>query len=295
MSPVGVEKRPRQEAAAMTLQSLEVAATLDLPEDRDVVVAGDWHGNLDWIVRAIRAASRMGVQTLLHLGDFGLWPGWSSDLLRHVDRCVAESRGRTTAPGLERVLVTPGNHEDWAALDELFAAHPGKAVRVSESVWALPRGFRFTIGGRTFLSFGGAASIDFAHRVLHHSWWPSEMPTLDDVEKTTAGGAAEVLLTHDAGNRVTPLIEDILYGPSMWSPTELQYSAASRILINYVVEGTSPLLQFHGHYHVRDSAIFEREGLPPHRVEALSADHLDGNLVLLNLHDLSVTELEVPR
>lgn len=283
-----------EEAPTVALSAHESVDTLDL-DDREVVVAGDWHGNLDWIIRAIRVAGRSGARTLLHLGDFGFWPGWSADLLAHVDRWVIQSREQTTTPGLERVLVTPGNHEDYCDLDQLFAAHPGQAVRVSASVWVLPRGFRFTIGSRSFLSCGGAASIDYVHRVPDHSWWPSEMPSLAQIENATAGGAVEVLLTHDAGLRVTPRIDAIVTGPSGWTATEQQYSATSRILINYVVDGTTPLLQLHGHYHVRDTGVFEREGLPPLRVEALGMDGQDGNLVLLNLDDLSVTDLEVPR
>lgn len=274
------------------MEAVQDVAIVDLQDGR-VAVCGDWHGNLPWIGRAIAAAGRADVRTLLHVGDFGFWPGGTADLLALVEYWVPKSWERRAGPGVERVLVTPGNHEDWASLDELFAGAPGRAVRVSESVWVLPRGFRFSIGGRSFLSFGGAASIDYTHRVPFRSWWPSEMPSPEEVERAVAGGETEVLISHDVGHFITPRVATILTGPSGWSPAELAYSSSSRVLVHEVVQGARPLLQFHGHYHVRDSGVFDRDGLPPLRVEALNMDDQPGNLVLLDLDDLTVTDVEV--
>lgn len=95
------------------------------------------------------------VDTIFQLGDFGFFPH------RSGNDFVAEVDALCTAAGIKRVIVTPGNYEDWSELDKLFASRPGEAVRLSEVVRALPRGFRFTLGGHTFLSFGGAASVDF--------------------------------------------------------------------------------------------------------------------------------------
>ncbi|GAA5037660.1 metallophosphoesterase [Microbacterium fluvii] len=276
----------------MTLSDLETAPNFELPDER-VVVAGDWHANRPWIGRAIPAAARTGVQTILHLGDFGFWPGGTADLLAAVEYWVGQSWKRRMTPGIERVLVTPGNHEDWAELDELFAAAPEQAARVSESVWVLPKGFRFTIAGREFLSFGGAASIDYRYRTPFRSWWPSEFPSQRDVEIAVAGGSTEVLLTHDAGRLRTPRVEKIISDPSPWTEAEREYTAESRLLIDYVVAGTQPLLHFHGHFHVRDSATIPRPGLPPLQVESLGMDDQPGNLGLLELADLSVSDVEV--
>ena len=42
-------------------------------------VAGDWHGNTPWATRAIRKISALlpagGPRVIVHLGDFGIWPG----------------------------------------------------------------------------------------------------------------------------------------------------------------------------------------------------------------------------
>lgn len=278
----------------MTLDVLETVATFDLL-DREVVVAGDWHGSRSWIDRAIPAAATTGAQTMLHLGDFGFWPRQSAGLLAVVDYWVAQSRRAREYPGLERILVTPGNHEDWADLDQLFASAPDQAIRVSESVWVLPRGFRFTIGDRSVLSFGGAASIDYAWRVLNRDWWTTELPTPEDVERAVAGGPADILLTHDVGAVHTPGVASIITGPTHWSPAERAYSALSSDLINQVLVATTPLLQMHGHFHTRDSIIYDRPGEAPLRVESLNMDGQAGNLVTLALSDLSVAEVDVSR
>jgi hypothetical protein len=44
-----------------------------------IAVAGDWHGNTAWAVRAVRRMAallpRDGPRVIVHLGDFGIWPG----------------------------------------------------------------------------------------------------------------------------------------------------------------------------------------------------------------------------
>lgn len=47
-----------------------------------IVVAGDWHGNTDWALHVIGEANErltrdnpMASRIILHLGDFGVWPG----------------------------------------------------------------------------------------------------------------------------------------------------------------------------------------------------------------------------
>lgn len=69
-----------------------------------VALAGDWHGNVDWIGRAIPAIAREapGVRTILHAGDFGIWADVSGR--KYID-AVDFWCDRA---GISRVLVTPG-------------------------------------------------------------------------------------------------------------------------------------------------------------------------------------------
>ena len=81
-----------------------------------VVFAGDWHGNVRWAISRVEAVGASGTAMILHVGDFGIWPGASGKrYLQAVENACARY-GVT-------ILVTPGNHEDWARLSTLWA-HP---------------------------------------------------------------------------------------------------------------------------------------------------------------------------
>ncbi|WP_166790654.1 MULTISPECIES: metallophosphoesterase [unclassified Cryobacterium] len=216
------------------------------PDETQVIVAGDWHGNSSWAGKAIPSIARNSpeVRTILHVGDFGIWPGASGrKFLDAVDFWCARA-------GITRVLVTPGNHEHWGWLDREFHARPGKPAALSPVVAVLPRGYRFEIGHRTFASFGGAASVDFEMRSEGIDWFPSELPTKHDVARAVAGGYADVLLTHETIDGGTPATESVLRrNPMGWSTEALDYSSRSRALVTEVWKGTSPQMLFHGHMH----------------------------------------------
>ncbi|MBM7826617.1 hypothetical protein [Microbacterium aurum] len=262
-----------------------------LDADR-IVVAGKWNGRLPWIERAIASAARSGASSILYLGNVNVLPGRSTRLLKEIDHwCVNSASGRHT--GIRTIAVVPGHHDDWGTLSRLFAEHPGEAVQLSDYVWALPRGYRFTIGGRSFLAFGGAPSVDFLRRIEGYSWWREELPSLADVKAAAAGGHADVLLTHDAGYALTPKASAAIKGRRGWSDTELSYADSGRVYVHWVTEAVTPLLHLHAHLDVRDSATFPRDGLPSLRVESLDCDGRPGNLVLLDLTTLRTTDLMV--
>jgi hypothetical protein len=253
---------------------------MTLPGETRVAIAGDWHGNIRWVGRAIPALRRHApdVRTILHAGDFGIWPGsMGKSFLGAVDRRCAES-------GIERILVTPGNHEDWLDITARFEVEPGEPVRFSESVWVMPRGFRFELAGKTFASFGGAASIDYEWRDEGTNWWREEMPSDEDVAAIIEGGPADVLITHETINGGTAATEQVTStNPHGWSPDALTYSWLSRRRVTRVWEALSPRVLAHGHMHVRDEI-----DLPDgRRVYSLGADEREGNLALLDLETLA--------
>jgi hypothetical protein len=253
---------------------------LTLQGETRVAIAGDWHANVLWVQKAIPALHRAApdVRTILHAGDFGILPERrGKGFLASVDYwCVAA--------GIERVLVTPGNHEDWSRLDQRFASRPGEAIRLSETVWVLPRGFRFTLAGRTFMSFGGAASLDFADRRAGRTWWPTEMPTAEDVAAAIVDGNVEVLIAHDTIDGGTAKVESVIRSnPLDWDDDALAYSRRSRGLVTEVWEGVRPDIFFHGHLHVAD-----RIELPTRqRIVSLGSDRQRKNIGLLTLDSLT--------
>lgn len=259
--------------------------------ERVVALAGDWHGNGAWATDRIRNVAARGVRTVLHVGDFGVWPGkHGARFLRAVESVCADT-------GVE-VLVTPGNHEDWGRLDALWAnpkrrGEDGRPLqeRLSEHVTVLPRGHRFTLHGRTFLSFGGAASIDYEQRTENRDWWPTEMSTQADVDAAVAGGPVDVLLSHDSADRpnVVPMVAFTLASnPMGWSLAALSYSATSRARVNQVLEAVQPRLMVHGHHHLAGQTTVRLPGaVHDTGIWALACDGKAGNLRLLDLRTLT--------
>jgi hypothetical protein len=252
---------------------------LTLPGETKVAVAGDWHANPNWVGRAVPAIVQesSGIRTILHLGDFGIWSGIRGrKYLDSVDFWCARS-------GIERVLVTPGNHEDWASLDADFAAAPGEPIQLSPTIQVLPRGLRFTLGGRSFMSFGGAASIDYSYRTVGLDWFLTETPTDEDVAQAIAGGPVDVLLTHETVNGGTAASQkQVQSNPMGWSAEAQHYSAESREKVTRVWTAVRPEVLLHGHMHVKDERTLD-DG---RRVLSLGCDNQRGNLGVLNLETL---------
>lgn len=158
-----------------------------------VALAGDWHGDTAWAQARVAKVARNGVALILHLGDFGIWPGPGG-------RRYLEDLEATCAEYGVGIWVTLGNHEDWGRLTELWndPRRSGQPLQVTAHITLLPRGYRFELEGRSFVSLGGAPSVDRDDRVPGRDWWPEEMIREDEARAVAAGGYADVMLTHDA-------------------------------------------------------------------------------------------------
>lgn len=247
-----------------------------------VAFAGDWHGNTAWAKARIADVAGRGVALILHLGDFGIWPGPSGKryLLTLEQTCAEYGVG---------IWVTPGNHEDWARLTQLWEnpKHTGRPLHLTKHIAVLPRGYRFELEGRSFVSLGGAPSVDLADRTCGKDWWPEEMITDEDVAHVIERGYADVMLAHDAPlapyevPRVAYLRTHNEWG---WPDRALAYARVGAERMHEAFLGVSPRLFAHGHYHVSGQATARvPERSYETRIWALHCDGVAGNLRFLDL------------
>ena len=268
-----------------------------------VAIAGDWHANTSWATRCLRHLHSLGVREVFQLGDFGIWPGQKgADYLDALQETLDEL-------GM-RVVVTPGNHEDYHQIAQLpaedrdhNAIHTGFQA-LGAVMWArdrialLLRGHRFTRSGWSFISLGGAPSVDFEHRITGQSWWLQEMINDDDVATVVAGGTADVMLTHDSPEpwHSTDMVTKIIQTPLGRSAEVLAYTAEGRRRLDEAFQAVKPRVLAHGHYHVKDFKRIQIEGCDDETlVVATECDQMpDANLGLLHLPD-EQTEGQQPR
>ncbi|MEV7618869.1 metallophosphoesterase [Microbacterium sp. NPDC089321] len=254
--------------------------SFDLADER-VWVVGDLHGNARWIQTLFPAMRRFDptIRTVLQVGDYGF---------DHDGRGTHAVDFWARKAGIERVLVTLGNHEAWDRIAPAQARAPGRAIRVSEVVWLLPRPFRMTIADRKVLSLGGASSVDKAIRTPGKDWFEEELITQAMETRAILGGRADLLLTHEAPVNAAPEVRAIIASnPDGYPPDALAISAAQRQRVQRVSNAVRPVLHFHGHMHTYGTA----ELGDGRRVVSLDRDTRVGNAGVLDLVTLTFEPL----
>lgn len=254
-------------------------------KDPKVMLAGDWHGNTSWAKKKIQEASKTGHSLILQLGDTAIWPGHKGErfLQSLTEKCQLHD--------VDLFLVL-GNHEDWPRLEKAWESHrdhKGQPLpfEIVDRVWVLPKGYKFTLNGVSFLSLGGAASVDFDVRKRGKDWWPQEMISWTDVENGLACGEVDVMLTHEAPDEefCVPEVQRILRdNPNGYRPEGLAYSAVSRSRVTEVLLNAKPTLLAHGHMHVFDERVVRlpKNGKSTH-ILSLDKDKHENNLWSLDL------------
>jgi hypothetical protein len=244
-------------------------------EPRRVVVAGDWHGNTPWAQKVIRqAATALAAEDrriIVQLGDFGIWPG-------RAGRNYLSQLDATLAATTSELWFVDGNHEDFRQLARLRPGPDGRE-QVAGRIWHLPRGYRWTWHGRTWLALGGGVSLDKAGRTKGRNWWPQEEITDDQERAVIAGGHAEVMATHECPAGVTHTFPP---PPSWWDPRDLARNDAHRERLQRVVDAVRPAHLMHGHLHIG----YQREcdfGYGPVEVTGLDMDGSNANYAVLDV------------
>lgn len=231
-------------------------------------VAGDWHGSKMWGVTALDRCALNGVSHLLHVGDFTI------DLRRytqHLEPICAET-GVT-------IWVTPGNHDDYSVIPRLMEDHPDEdVVMLTEYIGVIRRGSVFELDGLSVLSIGGAPSIDKQMRTWGIDWWPEEAIRVADVYRANEAGRVDVVVSHDAPNSTTPIVDKRVGVQPVWMPDDLKvYLDQNRLMLDAVRDIAQPSLWIHGHHHVFETV--SRNGT---RYVALANEFSDRNLAFID-------------
>lgn len=187
---------------------------------RHIGLIGDVHGNLDLLARQANDLVLAGAELIVQLGDLGAhWDGSATER-RRLERLDEAVRLLGT-----RVLVVPGNHENYDLLGAIDVGEDG-VQWATPAVGYLPRGWRGRYGTRVVAALGGANSPDLDWRRAGLEWWAAEAISEADFDVLAAGGHADVLFTHDTPVSQALTAADAARGPSGFSPIGLEYAAA---------------------------------------------------------------------
>ena len=144
-----------------------------------VYVTGDKHGEMEMyhLQKKRRPISLTEDDVLIIAGDFGLlWYDPPRPKELHWLRYLEQAKWTT--------LFVDGNHENHDMLKRLPEEYKwgGFVGKVHDKLYHLKRGEIYDIQEHSILTFGGALSIDKAHRCLGTSWWPEELPSHRETE-----------------------------------------------------------------------------------------------------------------
>lgn len=246
-----------------------------------ILIAGDWHGNTNAAIHAIKQAKDNGCQHIIQVGDFGMFPAFHSTVM-----FLDEINIHALQNGVQ-INALPGNHDDpdWWGYQVRTAPRSTQGfAQVRTNVYLIPRVHNWRWAGKSFTVAGGAASIDDAFRRSHESkyaqvrtlWWPNEIMSDEEVERACIYKSTDYLFTHDASSR----------SPFPFRLYDHLKSEESRGKVDEVLGATKPNMHWHGHYHASmtwDNLVGETNG-EPHYVETYGLN--------MELDDFSMGVLE---
>jgi hypothetical protein len=249
---------------------------------------GDTHGSIGWVRYALNKFHREGIDTILQLGDFGIYDSTNGQHFLKIVRQLLEHYGQT-------LYVVPGNHEDWEYINSIPIEDDGWQ-KLRSNIFLAPRGFRWEWEGVSFVALGGGPSVDRswrsrsqAHAKKRFLWWEEEAITDEDVAKTVEGGYADIMVAHDAP--YVPSIDARIEGnPHGFEPADLMYAAEGRARMNTAFEGVKPKIFLHGHYHFLVNEIVGES-----HVLGLNCDEGNYSLGQLDLAKKTATAWDIKR
>lgn len=169
-----------------------------------IYLTGDLHGDLERFKSKEMKKLKKG-DTLIVCGDFGfLWDGSKKE------QSILKKLGRSKY----QILFVEGTHDNL----DLIAQYPledwngGKARHISGSLYKLERGSVFTLEGRRFFVFGGGESQEMDIRQADGTWWPQELPSVEEIaaakgELAKYDNEVDFIVTHECSSTVRHFID----------------------------------------------------------------------------------------
>lgn len=257
--------------------------TLDT-NTRRIAVVGDWHTDIDWMLSIVEQLNNAGVKHILHVGDFGYGLYESPEA---EESAMARLSSKLEEYGMN-IGVTLGNHDNWVRFNALTPGENG-LCEVWKNIHLMPRGYRFSINGTTFVSLGGAASINYHDLTEGIDWWREETVTMGDLYRL-GGEHANVMITHDAPEETQALFGRKTKLEQNWPVEAYQYSNSSQRAISAAISQVRPEFLFHGHYHVDYLSTEEVDGHVYQSV-GLNMNGRANNVMLFILEDRTLNWL----
>lgn len=217
---------------------------LDNPESipESIGIAGDWHGNLGWALKAINEFHNRGIRHIFHLGDFCIMGGPDGMKFTRRINMLLEKLDMY-------IYVTLGNHENYNLYEKHYVMHDNNGISFKNGeprILVFPRGYHWSWHDISYMSFGGANSIDKAYR-HKNSWWEQEQIT-DEQIMESIGHPVDVMFTHDVPYGVE-MFKNHRDASNGWSKEDLEYASHSSHQLRRLTDIVRPSLMFHGHYH----------------------------------------------
>lgn len=252
----------------------------------NILIAGDWHANLSCAKSAIVYAEKHNIDTILQLGDFGVYQATMHNFIDPLSVFAQEHN--------VHIYFIDGNHEDHSILFPL----PHTTHNLRPNLTYLHRNTVFSLHTPTsqttnrhlrFHALGGAFSIDKFVKPAEYTS-PHETISLDDVEKAFLDISprwVDIMLTHDCPSILpNPVTENELSqgrAALFYSEKALQCSQDNQFVLSIIAQYVLPQKLFHGHFHVYHNTQIE-DPIPLTGI-GLATDGEANNLYILNTQE----------
>ena len=255
-----------------------------------IYLTGDTHGGVDMHKLNSKELKKANIRLtdkdyLIITGDFG-FPFTPDDLKKYEEKngeYIFWINRMKAQP--YKILFIDGNHDnhDWwseQAVSEMF----GGKVQIhphAENVIHLMRGEIYEIEGKSFFTFGGAASVDKAYRTEGYSWWSAEEPSFEEIDRALNN-------LDKVGNKVDYIITHTLPEHIIWEIPSFRYikqPCRTAQFLDTVLEKVKYDKWFCGHFHI-DRVIPQRRAFvlynTVHKLESFDTI-LKGNLSMYTI------------